>query len=320
MILKPISDIDLFCKHAEPAIGIWGSKAWLCVYGEELTLIGIYKDENQLIGGFYFMRTKKYGLTFLKLPPYTPHCSLFFVSESKNKSSVNSFSKEVITEVCNYISAQKSALTVLAFPSDIIDLQPFIWEKYKVVPNYTYRISLEQSLEDIRSNFDPKNRNAINKAIKEEVIVEFNKLNGIELFSFFEKSLTTTDANIYETELKNIFTKFAGPTNSFSVEARKSNDLLGVVFCVYDKNTCYYLLGGVNKSSGIQGVNNLLIQKSIEQAKHLGCTIFDFEGSMLKGVEKFFRSFGPELVPYYTVNKGKLPIELLLKFKKRELF
>lgn len=320
MIIKPISDIDQFCKHAEPAIGIWGSKAWLCAYGEQLTLIGIYKDENQLIGGFYFMRTKKYGLTFLKLPPYTPHCSLFFVSESKNKSSVNSFSKEVITEVCNYISAQKSALTVLAFPSNIIDLQPFIWDKYKVIPNYTYRISLEQLLEDIRSNFDPKNRNAINKAIKEEVIIEFNRLNGLELFSFFEKSLNTTDANIYKTELKNIFTKFAGPTNSFSVEARKNNNLLGVVFCVYDKNTCYYLLGGVNKSSGIQGVNNLLIQKGIEQAKHLGCTIFDFEGSMLKGVEKFFRSFGPELVPYYTVNKGKLPIELLLKFKKRELF
>ena len=36
---------------------------------------------------------------------------------------------------------------------------------------------------------------------------------------------------------------------------------------------------------------------SIEKAKELGCSTFDFEGSMLKGVEKFFRGFGPELVP-----------------------
>jgi hypothetical protein len=320
MILKAISDIDLFSKHAEPVIGVFGSKAWLTAYENKLSLVGIYKDESHLIGGFYFMKTRKYGFTFLKLPPYTPHCGLFFTSDSKNKSSVNSFSKEVITEVCNYISSQKSALTVLAFPSDIIDFQPFIWNKYKVVPNYTYRISLQRSLEDIKADFDPKNRNAINKALKEEVQLTLNTMSGKDLFSFFSQSLSTTDANIYENELKNVFTKFSDPSNSFSVEARKNNELLGVVFCAYDKNNCYYLLGGVNKSSGIQGVNNLLVQRSIERAKELGCETFDFEGSMLKGVEKFFRSFGPELVPYYTVNKGKLPIELLLKFKKRELF
>jgi len=320
LILKPIKDIDLFSENAEPLIGVFGSKKWLHAYGNKLSLVGIYKDEHQLIGGFYFMKTKKYGFTFLKLPPYTPHCGLFFISESKNKSSINNFSKEIITEVCSYITARKSALTVLAFPSSIIDLQPFIWEKYKVIPNYTYRIDLDRSIEDIKSNFDSKNRNVINKAIKEEVTVTENLLDKKELFSFFMKALSTTGANIYENELKNIFSEFSGPENSFSMEARRDKDLLGVVFCIYDKNNCYYLLGGVNKDSGIQGVNNLLVQKSIEKAKAIGCKTFDFEGSMLKGVEKFFRSFGPELVPYYTINKAKLPIEFLLKFKKRELF
>ncbi len=310
----------MFCEKAEPGIGVFASKKWLSVYGDALTLIGIYKDERQLIGGFYFLNTKKYGFTFLKLPPYTPHCGLFFTSDSKNNSSVNNFSKEIMNEVCDFFTAQKSALTVLAFPSAIIDFQPFIWNKYKVIPNYTYRIDLQKSIEDIKSNFDSKNRNVINKAIKEEVVVTENDLGKEELYQFFINSLNTTDANIYEEELKNIFTKFSDDTNSFSVVAKKNSELLGIVFCVFDKNTCYYLLGGVNKKSGIQGVNNLLVQKSIEKAKALGCTTFDFEGSMLKGVEKFFRSFGPELVPYFTVNKASLPLEILLKFKKRELF
>lgn len=301
-------------------IGVFASKRWLSVYGDKLSLVGIYKDEHQLIGGFLFMNTKKYGFSFAKLPPYTPHCCLFFTSESKNKSSANNFSKEVITEVCSYFDKKKSSLTVLAMPSGVIDLQPFIWKNYKVIPNYTYRINLTQSIEDIKSNFDSKNRNVINKAIKEEVIVNENTLNKNELFSFFANSLSTTDANIYTEELKNIFEHFATSENSFSMEARKNNELIGVVFCVYDKLNCYYLLGGVNKNSGIQGVNNLLVQKSIEKAKASGCTTFDFEGSMLKGVEKFFRSFGPELVPYYTVNKGSLWLELLLKFKKRNIF
>lgn len=320
MILKRIDNLEVFCEKAELTIGIFGSKKWLSVYGNNLKLIGIYKDEHQLIGGFYYLETKKYGLTFLKLPPYTPHCGLFFLSDGKNNSSINNFSKEVMNEVCRFFSNQKSALTVLAFPSNIIDFQPFIWNKYKVIPNYTYRINLEKSLEDIKSNFDSKNRNVINKAIKEEVIVTENTLTKEALFQFFIDSLNTTDANIYDLELKNVFLKFSDDTNSFSMEARKNKELLGVVFCIFDKSTCYYLLGGVNKKSGLQGVNNLLIQKSIEKSKELGCKIFDFEGSMLKGVEKFFRSFGPQLVPYFTVNKASLPLEILLKFKKRELF
>ncbi len=320
MILKPINNLDVFCEKAEPLIGVFASKKWLSVYGDSLTVIGIYKDEHQLIGGFYYLNTIKYGFKFIKLPPYTPHCGLFFNSDGKNNSTVINFSKEIMTEICSYFIEQKSALTILAFPSNIIDFQPFIWNKFKVIPNYTYRINLENSIDNIKSNFDSKNRNAINKAIKEEVIVTENSLSKEDLFQFFMNALNTTDANIYELELKNVFMKFSDDTNSFSVVAKKENNLLGVVFCVFDKNNCYYLLGGVDKKSGIQGINNVLVQKSIEKAKELGCKTFDFEGSMLKGVEKFFRSFGPELVPYFTINKAKLPLEILLKFKKRELF
>lgn len=320
MILKEIENKQTFYQMAENHLGVFGSQKWLSVYGNSLTIIGIYKDEHQLIGGFYYLNTKKYKFSFVKLPPYTPHCGLFFVSDSKNKSSANSFSKEIMTEVCQHFLALKPALTVLAFPTGIMDLQPFIWEKYKVIPNYTYRINLEKPLEEIISNFDSKNRNVINKALKEGVVVTKDELSKEELNTFFTNSLTSAGANIYKTELKNIFTTFSDTSNSFSMEARRGNELLGVVFCIYDKNNCYYLLGGVKKESGVQGVNNLLVQKSIEEAKNLNCKIFDFEGSMLKGVEKFFRSFGPELFPYYTVNRAKLPIELMLKFKKRELF
>lgn len=290
------------------------------MYGKELVTIGIYKDEHQMIGGFYYLKTKKLGFNFIKLPPYTPHCGLFFQSDSKNRSSANSFSKEIMQEVCDYFSSLKSALTILAFPVNVVDLQAFIWSKYKVIPNYTYQITLQQSLDEIRSNFDPKNRNAINKAIKEEVITTVNPVSKPDILKFFTENLSATGANIYEGTLKKIMLEFADDSNSFCFSATKNNELLGMVFCIYDKRACYYLLGGINKKAGIQGINNLLVQKSIERAKELNCEVFDFEGSMLKGVEKFFRSFGPELLPYFTVNKASLPLELLLKFKKRELF
>jgi lipid II:glycine glycyltransferase (peptidoglycan interpeptide bridge formation enzyme) len=320
VILKPINNLDVFFEVAESSIGVFASKKWLSIYENNLSIIGIYKDEHQLIGGFYYLNTKKYGFKFIKLPPYTPHCGLFFNTESKNVASRNNFSKEIMSDICSYFSKQNSALTVLAFPYSIIDFQPFIWDKYKVIPNYTYQINLKKSFDDIKSNFDSKNRNAINKAIKEGIVIKENSLSNVELFKFFKDSLHNSKANVYENELKNIFLNFSDHTNSFSFSAYYNNELVGSVFCVFDKNTCYYLLGGVNKKSGIQGINNLLVQHCIEKAQQLGCSTFDFEGSMLKGVEKFFRGFGPDLIPYYTVNKAVLPLEVLLKFKKRELF
>lgn len=320
MILKEITDINVFVEKAEPAIGIWANKKWLSIYGDKLNLVGIYKDETQMIGGFFYLKIKKFGFDFIKLPPYTPHCGLFYLNDSKNQSSRNSFSKDVVNEVCRYFTAHKSALTILAFPTSITDMQPFIWDKYKVVPNYTYRINLQKPLEDIKSHFDSKNRNVINKAIKEEVEVKSNDLTKEMLFDFFTTNLSATGANIYPEILRKIVFGFSDESNTFHFSAYKNGTLLGVVMCIYDRKSCYYLLGSVNKQSGVAGVNNLLVQHSIEKAQQLGCEVFDFEGSMLKGVEKFFRSFGPEMYPYFTANKAKLPIEMLLKFKKRELF
>lgn len=320
MIFRELEKSHQYAEAAEAHTGVFGSAAWLKIYEKDLRCVGIYKDEKQLVGGFFYIETKKYGLRFIKLPPYTPHCGLFFNYEAKNKSSLNNFSKEIISGMCDYISSRKAALTILAFPSTIVDLQPFIWNKYKVVPNYTYRIDLAQSMSAIISNFDSKHRNAINRAVKENVEVQVNALKAEELYRFFSHSLKAAGANVYHKELGAIFSGFAEPGNSFSLAAKKDNRLLGAIFCIYDKRCCYYLLGGVIKENGVQGVNNLLVQKGIERARELGCEVFDFEGSMLKGVEKFFRGFGPGLEPYFTINKASLPLEMALKFKKRELF
>jgi lipid II:glycine glycyltransferase (peptidoglycan interpeptide bridge formation enzyme) len=320
VILKPLDNLDEFCAKSEKMAGVFAGKKWLSVYGDQLHLVGIYKDEKQMIGGFFFLKTKKMGLSFLKLPPYTPHCGLFFESESRNPSSQNSFTKEVMLEVCKYISEQKCFITVLAFPFYIKDLQQFTWNNYKVIPNYTYQLQLSGTIDEIKNNFDSKHRNAINKAQKEGVEVACNAVPKEEVFSFFMQSLNNAGANVYEAELKKILLEFSDPSNAFTLSASLNDRTLGMVHCIFDNKTCYYLLGGLAKGENVQGVNNLLVLKSIEKAKKLGCGIFDFEGSMLKGVEKFFRGFGPELVPYFTVNKAGLFIELLLKFYKRNIF
>ena len=46
-----------------------------------------------------------------------------------------------------------------------------------------------------------------------------------------------------------------------------------------------------------------LLGQAIQDAQAKELEIFDFEGSMLPGVEAFFRGFNGELKPYFTVWK-----------------
>jgi lipid II:glycine glycyltransferase (peptidoglycan interpeptide bridge formation enzyme) len=46
------------------------------------------------------------------------------------------------------------------------DLQPFIWDNYKVITNYTYRIDLNQELSSISAKMSPQRRNELKKAEK----------------------------------------------------------------------------------------------------------------------------------------------------------
>jgi hypothetical protein len=315
--VTPISLID-YARVTSEAGGVFCSAQWLGSYGEKLRTAGIHNEDAKLIGGFYYYEERRLGVKFIKLPPYSPYCGLHFQNPASNTSSRSGFSKEVMEAVCGYLLGLGGKLMILAFPPEVIDMQPFIWQKFKVVPNYTYRIDLSKTIEEINGAFDPKHRNMISKAVKAGNEIKYNALDAAACTDYFSSSLETAGANVYPEELAGIFGNFAGGKNGFSLSAYHNGKMTGCVFCVHDQRICYYLLGGASREH--QGVNNLLVARCIEKARELGCAIFDFEGSMLKGVEKFFRGFGPELVPYYTVNRASLPIEILLKFKKRELF
>jgi hypothetical protein len=60
--------------------------------------------------------------------------------------------------------------------------------------------------------------------------------------------------------------------------------------------------------------------EAIKAAKGLGLQTFDFEGSSIPAIERFFRGFGGRLAHHFTVSRAWLPLEMALKFSKRNLF
>lgn len=74
------------------------------------------------------------------------------------------------------------------------------------------------------------------------------------------------------------------------------------VYLVWDDRTVYYLWGGGDPSLRKSGAGSLLVWEAIKFACASGKS-FDFEGSMVEPIERFFRAFGALQRPYSVISK-----------------
>ena len=73
-------------------------------------------------------------------------------------------------------------------------------------------------------------------------------------------------------------------------------------YYVFDNHWVYQLMSGTDPNFKRSEYKTLLVEKAIQYAceTHRG---FDFEGSMLEGVEEYFRKFGANQDPYFKISK-----------------
>lgn len=298
---------------------VFNDPEWIRVYGNRIILYGIFDNDDKIIGGFYIYRSSLAGIPFFTAPPHTPSIGLFYSNPAKNPSNRLGVDKEVMATLSAFFKQKKFAVQRYCLPVGITDMQPFIWDKFKVVPFFTYWVDLKNSEEEINSRISPKLRNNIKKAVSDGVTV-----GQVTDYKVIEPILTETFRRQHEKidgdRIKKILYDFANPGNSFAFVAMNDNQPVSMAFCVYDRDTAFYLFGGVSEARKHEGAGAFVLWECIRHAKKIGLTCFDLEGSMIRGVEKFFRGFGGEQKSYFTVNRAPLILELLLKFFKREIF
>jgi Acetyltransferase (GNAT) domain len=77
-------------------------------------------------------------------------------------------------------------------------------------------------------------------------------------------------------------------------------------FFVHDRRFTYYLVGGSDARMRTSGAMSAVIWAGIERAAARG-TGFDFEGSTLRSVERYFRAFAGAPAPYSRVHRTGSP-------------
>lgn len=298
---------------------IFNTLPWIALYANNLEHYGIFDNDQKLIAAFYLYKTKQFGLTYYKNPPYTPHIGLCYKNKATNKANALAFDKNLSTELADFIHSLKCGLLTLAMPTTIKDVQPFIWKKFKTIPNFTYHLNLHLPVDQLLQNMASDKRNSLKKAEKDGIrtiqVSDYSIVEQLILKTFSRKQKSLDAAFVHK-----ILHQFSNSDNSFAFVSYLNDKPISSAFCLIDQTTCYYLLGGYDSENKHQGAGVSTIWNAILHAKKKGLGTFDFEGSMLPEVEKFFRGFGGDLIPYYTINNALLPVEIALKFIKRELF
>lgn len=294
---------------------IFLSPEWISLYDAKAKVFSITDNGGKLIGGFILNVSKKIGFTLVCDLQYTPSCQLFLKSEAQSIVSKNQDNKDVTALIVETLSRYHKGLIDFSLPVEWKDTHKFSWAGYTVSVAHTYIINLSESGEVLYNKLSSNRRKNLKKAEKDGIRIELNE-NKEDLFKLILQTFKRQNEKVNQTLLKKIIFDFANEKNSFFYIAYNSKQkAIACTFCLYDEHSAYYLFGGYDDVNAHDGAGPLCMWNSILHAKKINLPQFDFEGSMIPAVEKYFREFGGDLKSYSRISKSSLSIELLRKIK-----
>ncbi|MDQ7786439.1 MAG: GNAT family N-acetyltransferase [Thermodesulfovibrionales bacterium] len=321
MIIRELrhEEEPVFNKLARSYGTIFNTIEWTGIFDTSITRYGIFSDGGEMIGGFIIYRERMFGLSVYRDPPYTPMIGPFLRVDASNPVAIMSRWKDAVDAMANLIERLPYSIVSLSLNTVLVDTQPFIWKKFKVTPVYTYILDLTMPLDELLKRMSNERRKNIQKATKDGLSVK-EVTNYEDIASLVLKTFARQNQQINTEYMRKILFTFANRNNSYAFVTLKENLPVACSFVIHDDTTAYYLLGGYDNELKHHGAGALSMWEAIKQAKQLGLQRFDFEGSMLPHIERYFRGFGGTLKPYFRINKARILYEIVLKFIRRELF
>jgi len=282
-------------------------------YGDSyrVNFYGIFEGDN-LISGVPIPIHSKFGMNIIYNPKLTPYLGPFHVYKSdKIKNYGEKTRKKKINEDLAKILSDLKNCMYYMFNYHTIDMQPFIWNDFNIDVHYTYILNLKD-LNKVWNDIDKTRRHDINKCSKLGYNVVLDTIDD-----FIELNKRTMERQGLEVLNKELWLaifngcKIHDSCKVFTIY--KDQLAIASLFLVWDNKRSYYLSGGINNNS--EGTMSLLMWEAIKYTKEeLGLNEFDFEGSDDIGVELFFRKFGGDIKPFFSISKKSIKIALAMKF------
>ncbi len=265
-----------------------------------------FDKNNNIKAVFPYVVIKKMGFYFLLQPGLTPYGGIlyFYPPDIKKQVSLYSFQNKHAEKIISQLPAN-TIYQYFKFYSGIDNWYPFYKNNYEQSTRYTFILKKIKNHDEIFNGFS----NTLKRQIKDaqgkfNIVEEDNVCSVFSLvkksfqrqkiaFKFDKQTIKTLDKKLKETGKRKIL-----------IARDLDGKMISGIYLVWDKNKAYLLGLGSDYDADVNNSTKLLIWEGIKSVSEF-VDVFDFEGSMIEGVERLYKSFGGVKTPYFELKKYK---------------
>lgn len=268
--------------------------------------VALYMDKGGAIRGVWPYAIRRLGLWWVsRMPPLTPYLGIWFNYPLglSNPHKRRAFERRVVSELLEQLP--RVAYLKQSFMPNFTDWLPFYWNGFHQYTYYTYEILPGASQTVLFQNLKGNVRNKLRKAVA-RLICELSE-NLAQLYLLVEMSFQRQGlaAPFPYALLQRIDQVLAHQSRRRLYLAKDGQGRPHAgIYLVWDDSRMYNLILGADPDHRQSGAAPFLLWRGIQDAMSMGL-IFDFEGSMIEGVEQLFHSFGGRQQPYFSIFKGR---------------
>lgn len=299
---------DDFVKQS-PQGSVYLLSGYLDIVAPDWSLLVVRKDGNILAGMPLHLR-KKGPWTFSIQPVLTQFWGVCFAPDTDSSvyqqiSQKRKLGKAIVAGIPAEVKWFSHAFSP-AFDYPL----PFHWAGFELIQRITYQLDLHPSEEELYQHMASNTRYDLRKSesLDGEIVI------GEDLEALLDLLKQNAAAG------KPLMPEKAIPLLKEIVGYLKEQQMLNLIthrdasgkataaglFVKFGRRMIY-LVGAQHPENKVQGLMARIVWRAMLEAKK-SCEIFDFEGSMIEGVEGFFRGFGAHPIPLLHIRKNELPL------------
>ncbi|MBS1646238.1 MAG: GNAT family N-acetyltransferase [Bacteroidetes bacterium] len=303
-----------YCLNKE--IGLFQQAWWLdAVCGTNWDVV-FAKNKESITGAWAYPIKKKKGFCLINMPLLSIGTAPVITYYEGQKESSQVSHEQQITESLIQALPAFDLFDLYFLPSHKNHL-PFFWNGFEQTTRYTYIINDLSDINNVFERFDSSTRTQIRKAEKEITVIESSDIDlfyQINTLSFSRQNKKVPYSLSYVKQIDEACTKHA--CRKILVAKDAQQNIHAAFYLVWDAQSAYYLMGGADEQYRSSGAYSLLMWAAIKEAAKVSKS-FNFCGSMLPSVNRFFRSFGGKQTPYLHIKKtNSKSLRLLRAIKK----
>ncbi len=239
-------------------------------------------------------RGRKYFISYLYQPFFTQQLGVFAKIQ---------LSQELISEfIANVPSKFKY------FDISLNEQNYFLSEKFRLIKRKNYILNLNRPYDKLVKDYNNQAVRNLKKAKKHDLELKAIQFKEVVIFYRIHKSIVTqgVKAENYQS-LENLMEVAWKRGKLFSKGVySKSGELLACGSFLMQKGRIIFLIGTSSASGRENGAMHFLMDSIVFQfANHK--MLFDFEGSEIPGIARFYKSFGAIKTHYFRLKMNRLP-------------